>query len=40
MSKTASQALAASGYTHVSNVTGGMEAWDGAGYPLEHHAGS
>ena len=35
-SQTACATLAANGYTGLRNVTGGMNAWTAAGYPIEH----
>jgi rhodanese-related sulfurtransferase len=34
MSRIAAQAWVEAGYTNISNLDGGFEAWDAAGYPL------
>jgi rhodanese-related sulfurtransferase len=34
-SQRVAQFLARQGYEHVANVSGGMEAWEGAGLPVE-----
>lgn len=36
MSKTAGDALVARGYRNISELTGGMNAWTAAGYPVVH----
>ena len=36
---TACSILAMNGYTHINNVTGGMNAWTAAGLPMVDNAG-